>query len=120
MKRSKQREKSNIKLGNEALYHELRLEKKPSYTKLEPKIFATGIYDSNKSASKGFSSKVSSFIVNLKDSESKRLSGKVWVGANGKKMQGEGEGGKKNNGGREGSFFLLSMFPSGNMASVGI
>ena len=26
-KRSKQREKSNIKLGNEPLYHELRLEK---------------------------------------------------------------------------------------------
>ena len=63
--------------------------KKRSHTNHEPKIFGTGIYDSNESASKGFSSKVSSFVVNLKDSEFNRFSSKGWVEANGKKRKKE-------------------------------
>ena len=69
--------------------------------------------------SAGFSFKIYSFVVNLKDSEFNRLSSKGWVEAKVKKMQGGGEEGVKTTGGGRGAFSFSPYFPLLASLSVG-
>lgn len=69
--------------------------------------------------SAGFSSKIYSFVVNLKDSKFNRLSSKGWVEAKVKKMQGGGEEGVKTTGGGRGAFSFSPYFPLLASLSVG-